>query len=176
MISFLQNNLVAQITAIVDDPRYTQEALSEQLANAGLLPMFGFPSRVRLLYTRWPFRGNPWPPEQGKVDRNLDIAISQFAPGSETVKDKAVHTACGVVELYPQGNGVASRPGFFPDFNSGNPSPIGLCDNCQAVTNLEPTLAPAHGEQEPVRIQCPVCQEVTLRSIDAREPKGFLLI
>lgn len=173
MITFLQNDLVSAITEIVNNQRYTQEALSEQLANAGLLPMFGFPSRVRLLYTRWPFRGNPWPPEQGKVDRDLDIAISQFAPGSETVKDKAVHTACGVVELYPQGNGVASRPGFFPDFNSGNPSPIGLCDNCQAVTNLEPTPAPAPGEQEPIRIQCPVCQEVTLRSIDAREPKGF---
>ena len=173
MITFLQNGLVAEITAIVNDPRYTQEALSEQLANAGLLPMFGFPSRVRLLYTRWPFRGNPWPPEQGKVDRDLDIAISQFAPGSETVKDKAVHTACGVVELYPQGNGVGSRPGFFPDFNSGNPSPIGLCDNCQAVNILAPTSTPALGEQEPIPIQCPVCQQVTLRPIDAREPKGF---
>lgn len=173
MITFLQNDLVTKITEIVDDPRYTQEALSERLANAGLLPMFGFPSRVRLLYTRWPFRGNPWPPEQGKVDRDLGIAISQFAPGSETVKDKAVHTACGVVELYPQGNGVNSRPGFFPDFNSGNSSPIGLCDNCQAVNNLDPTTAPAPGGQEPIPIQCPVCQQVTLRPIDAREPKGF---
>ena len=103
MITFLQNDLVPEITAIVNDSRYTQEALSEQLANAGLLPMFGFPSRVRLLYTRWPFRGNPWPPEQGKVDRDLDIAISQFAPGSETVKDKAVHTACGGCRIISTG-------------------------------------------------------------------------
>lgn len=67
------------------------------------------------------------------VDRDLDIAISQFAPGSETVKDKAVHTACGVVDLYPQGNGVGSRAGFVPDLDQGNPNPIGLCDYCQAV-------------------------------------------
>ena len=173
MTAFLQNELVAEITEIVNDPKYTQEALSERLANAGLLPMFGFPTRTRLLYTRWPSRGNPWPPEHGIVDRNLDIAISQFAPGSETVKDKAVHTARGVVELYPQGNGVGSRPGFFPDFSSGNLSPIGLCDNCQAVANLGPTVAPALGGQEPGAIRCPVCQHETLRPIDAREPKGF---
>ena len=173
MITFLQNDLVSEITAIVNNPRYTQEALSEQLANAGLLPMFGFPSRVRLLYTHWPSHGNPWPPERGKVDRDLDIAISQFAPGSETVKDKAVHTACGVVELYPQGNSVGSRPGFYPDLDSGNPSPIGLCDNCQAVNILAPTATPARGEQEPRPMPCPVCQQVTLRPIDAREPKGF---
>ena len=173
MTASLQNELVKEITEIVNDPRYAQEALSEQLANAGLLPMFGFPTRTRLLYTRWPSRGNPWPPERGIIDRNLDIAISQFAPGSETVKDKAVHTACGVVELYPQGNGVGSRPGFFPDFSRGNPSPIGLCDNCQAVTNLGETAAPALGGQEPRPIRCPVCQHETLRPIDAREPKGF---
>lgn len=173
MIAFLRNDLVPKITEIVNDPRYTQEALSEQLANAGLLPMFGFPTRSRLLYTRWPLSSNPWPPEKGKVDRDLNIAISQFAPGAETVKDKAVHTACGVVELYPQGKGVGTSAGFFPDFNSGNPSPVGLCSNCQAVTNLDPTPTPALGGQEPAPIQCPVCQQETLRPIDAREPKGF---
>ena len=173
MLAFLRNDLVPKITEIVNDPRYTQEALSEQLANAGLLPMFGFPTRVRLLYTRWPLSGNPWPPEKGKVDRDLNIAISQFAPGSETVKDKAVHTACGVVELYPQSNGTGTSPGLFPDLNSGNPSPIGLCSNCQAVTNLNSTSTPALGGQEPVPIQCPVCQQETLRPIDAREPKAF---
>ena len=170
---FWQSDLVSKISEVVNDSRYTQDALSEQLANAGLLPMFGFPTRSRLLYTRWPLRGNPWPPEQGKVDRDLDIALSQFAPGSETVKDKAVHTACGVVELYPQGNEVGSGPGFFPDLTSGNPSPIGVCSNCQAVNNLDPTDAPAPGGQNPVLTECPVCQQETFRSIDAREPKGF---
>ena len=84
-----------------------------------------------------------------------------------------MHTACGVVELYPQGNGVGTRPGFFPDLNSGNPSLIGLCDNCQAVDNLGPTDVPATGEEEPELQQCPVCQQETLRPVDAREPKGF---
>jgi len=173
MLNFVQNDLVAKISDVVNNSRYTQEALSEQLANAGLLPMFGFPTRVRLLYTRWPSVGNPWPPERGLVDRDLDIAISQFAPGSETVKDKAVHTACGVVDLYPQGNGVGSRAGFVPDLDQGNPNPIGLCVHCQAVAQLPPTASPATGGQQPTSIACPVCLQQTLRPIDAREPKGF---
>ena len=174
MISFVKDELVSEITDIVGDVRFTQDALSERLANAGLLPMFGFPTRSRLLYTRWPRRSNPWPPEQGKVDRDLDIALSQFAPGSETVKDKAVHTACGVVELIPQGSGApAPRPGFYPALTRGNPSPVGLCNNCQAVDNLDETEAPASGNQEPESTECPVCKQETFRSIDAREPKGF---
>lgn len=174
MISFVKDELVSKITDTVDDVRFTQEALSERLANAGLLPMFGFPTRSRLLYTRWPRGSNPWPPEHGKVDRDLDIALSQFAPGSETVKDKAVHTACGVVELIPQGSGEpAPRPGFYPALTRGNPSPVGLCNNCQAVDNLDEAEAPALGNQEPESTECPVCKQETFRSIDAREPKGF---
>ena len=71
------NDLVPTVTAISTDPRYTQTALSERLANAGVLPMFGFPTRVRLLYHGRPRRPHPWPPEE-VIDRELDIAISQF--------------------------------------------------------------------------------------------------
>ena len=54
------------------------------------------------------------------------MAISQFAPASQTVKDKQVHRACGVVELFPYGRQLRSRPGFAPDLS--NPSaPIGVC-------------------------------------------------
>src|SRR5437667_8604145 len=92
MRDYLQNKLLSDIKKVVDDASYTQEVLSERLANASLLPMFGFPTRVRTLYTRWPNSAYQWPPETGTVDRDLDIAISQFAPGSQIVKDKAVHT------------------------------------------------------------------------------------
>jgi hypothetical protein len=167
--AYLRNNLVNEITSAI--PRHTQNALSERLANAGLLPMFGFPTRVRLLFTRWPTLSNPWPPERNTVDRELDIAISQFAPGSETVKDKAVHTACGVVDLFPAGQTVRTKPGFTPDLTEGV-SPIGVCDNCQArATNLPATNMPAMGD--PAMVQCPVCQEMKMRTIDAREPKHF---
>ena len=70
-------------------------ALSQALAEGGLLPMFGFPTRVRYLFHKFPGRAYPWPPA-GVIDRQLSIAVSQFAPGGEVVKDKAVHTAIGV--------------------------------------------------------------------------------
>jgi DEAD/DEAH box helicase domain-containing protein len=128
--------------------------------------MFGFPTRVRLLFTRWPRMGYPWPPETGTVDRDLDIAISQFAPGSETVKDKAVHTACGVVELLPAGEQVAPAPGFTPPLDVANPSPVGFCDNCQAVTYLPPMTSTVGGGQAPAAVQCPVCQDISVSSLN----------
>ena len=68
--------------------------LSQALAEGGVLPMFGFPTRVRYLFHGRP-KAYPWPPE-ATVGRDLEIAIGQFAPGSETPKDKAIHIAVGV--------------------------------------------------------------------------------
>ncbi len=170
-LRYVQMELVPKISEIAADDSYVQAALSERLANAGLLPMFGFPTRVRLLYTSWPFEARSWPPENGTVDRDLDIAITQFAPGSETVKDKAVHTACGVVELYAAGNRVQVASGFTPDLGHGNPQIIGICEACNAVVDLGTSNEPFRG-QEPLQ-ECRVCHNISLRSIDAREPRGF---
>ena len=38
----------------------------------------------------------PWPPESGLVDRELDIAISQFAPGSQTVSVGQIHSTARI--------------------------------------------------------------------------------
>lgn len=170
--------IVSRIDKTVDDPRLTQEALSERLASDGVLPMFGFPTRVRLMYTRVPARGFPWPPPRGTVDRDLDIAISQFAPGSETVKDKRVYRAAGVAELHPAGNRVGVKPGLVPPLfsSSGSPvgtRPIGICRSCQAVDYLAQTSGPPPGGVAPDPLPCPVCHEMELVPVDAREPKGF---
>ncbi len=177
MLDYLRNKLVARMTEVADDRSYTQDALSERLANAGLLPMFGFPTRVRLLYTRWPRKAYPWPPDANIVDRDLDVAISQFAPGSQTVKDKAVYTAIGVADFAPRGNKVIAQEGFNPPLYEANSNMmIGLCDNCQAtIMPFTPSVTlPANSLDLPMQ-QCPICHfsEPTLRVIDAREPKGF---
>lgn len=157
-----------------DDERFSQTSLSERLANAGLLPMFGFPTRVRNLYTKWPRRGYPWPPEHDTVSRDLDIAISQFAPFSQTVKDKQIHTSVGVVSFKPLGKKVQTLPGFIPPLPYEN-TKIGRCNYCQAVvpspdgTDLAPILSDAG--LPPSR--CPVCGEDELYVVDAREPRDF---
>lgn len=175
MLEYLRDRLIREIREIVDDDSYTQDALSERLANAGLLPMFGFPTRVRALYTRFPHRSSQWPPTDGVIDRNLDVALSQFAPGSQTVKDKAVHTAVGVVSLKPAGGIVRSEPGLYPPLSEGNPHPIGLCEHCQAVVPLPSLSDPLPGNQEPQKQTCPVCNyaQPSLKPLDVREPKGF---
>jgi ATP-dependent helicase YprA (DUF1998 family) len=171
-LHFLQADLLNLIDEKVSNPRYHQRALSERLATAGLLPMFGFPTRVRLLFTRKPGRAYPWPPKHGTVDRGLDIALSQFAPGSQTVKDKEVHTACGVVEFVPQGQQVVARDGFAPPLSAPNQR-VGVCRNCRALADLDMIPAPLPAEPRPQDINCPVCQTPNLLPVDAREPKGF---
>lgn len=176
MLCFLRQDLVPEIGKIVNDPSLTQGSLAERLANAGLLPMFGFPTRSRTLYTRWPFSASSWPMEEGTVGRDLDVALSQFAPGSQTVKDKAVHTAVGVVDFEPKGPEVKSTDGLYPPLPGGNERPLGLCYHCQALVQWpQPLLQPPSGGMQPQVSTCPVCQfqEPSLRLLDAREPKGF---
>ena len=170
--AYLRNDFIGKIDQVVRNTSYTQRALSERLANAGLLPMFGFPTRVRILHTSWPFSAQRLL-EGSAVDRDLDIAISQFAPDSQTVKDKAVHTAIGVVDLFPQGGGgIDVDAGFYPALNAQSYK-IGLCSNCRAVipqTNSTDTIR----EADPVQtLICPVCGRSNLRIVDAREPRDF---
>lgn len=71
---------------------FPQEDLSEKLANAGILPMFGFPTQVRALYEK-PSKL----PAENVVTRSLTLSISEFAPGSEIVKDKRILKSVGIV-------------------------------------------------------------------------------
>ena len=111
-------------------------ALSERLAAFGILPMFGLPTRIRYLFHRWPSR---WPPEYGTIDRPLEIAISQFAPGAQTVKDDELHTAVGIVDYRP----VAGRPEMHPD-PLGRFDSVGICRQCQALVET-PAATPGAG-------------------------------
>ena len=109
LLSFVHHDLVNEVTGISTGSRFTQDSLSERLANAGLLPMFGFPTRQRFLFHEAP-RALP---AEGAVDRDLDIAISQFAPGSETVKDGVVHPPLGLwrTAALAIGTGSGRSPG-----------------------------------------------------------------
>lgn len=151
-VQWLQNRLVSEIDAVVgNSDRYPQRDLAERLTNAGFLPMFGFPTRVRLLYQEPP---RSFPPQRS-VDRTLDIAISQFAPGSETIKDKQVFTSVGVIHYAP-GRPPQARDG------RGERYEVAYCQRCGAFTreNLE---------------VCPVCdaEAPSFRQVQAWQPKGF---
>lgn len=178
MRKYVSDELIAKIDRLVDDPKFTQTALSERLANAGVLPMFGFPTRVRLLFTSIPSQAFPWPPTRGTIDRDLDIALSQFAPGSETVKDKRVYKAAGVLDLMPSGQTLRLKPGLTPALFDENGfsvpnNKLGICRSCQAVNYLDSLSDPPKGGLPPEPIMCPVCGEKAMPPLDAREPKNF---
>lgn len=129
IVSEIENNLITDIDNILSNKKdYPQRDLSEKMANAGLLPMFGFPTRVRLLYEKQPKKL----PAAEVVDRNLDIAISSFAPGSEIVKDKRVLTSVGFVTYDVKNGVVVERDGL-----NATEKTVRMCMNCGFTTTSE---------------------------------------
>ena len=94
IVDWLSNELVHEIQLAVDNPYFGHPELSELLANAGVLPMFGFPTRSRNLYGK-PGAGARREDEITVSSRDLGMSITSFAPGSVTVKDGEQHLAVG---------------------------------------------------------------------------------
>ena len=144
IFNYIYTNLLEEITNIASSTSYIQDFLSERLANAGLLPMFGFPTRVRNLYLKDPVLQGKLPSED-VVSRDIDMAINSFAPGHEIVKDKKVYKSIGVVEYeYNKLNHTVR-----PKYNSLNVynQPLCRCHNCGYSTIVD---------KEP-QDSCPVC-------------------
>ncbi len=148
----VKRKLVKQIDDVVKNEHdYTQIALSERLANAGYLPMFGFPTKVRVLHENKP---NRLPP-QNVIDRNLDLAISEFAPGSEVIKDKTILKPIGVVHYVPKDGKIDEVDGRGLLENE-----ISKCSNCNTIFLSD--------ESD----NCSICGS-SLKKINACSPLGF---
>jgi hypothetical protein len=160
LIAYGGDPLIAEIDAALAVAHGTND-LSQALAEGGVLPMFGFPTRVRYLFHGPPGSGYPWPPD-ATIDRELEIAISQFAPGAEVVKDKAIHVAVGLAAWEP----ATPQPRPVPD-------PLGpreVVDYCRQCLYLRPAEA-----NEPEPDICPACgrPEPAFARIELAEPLGF---
>lgn len=167
-ISSVTNDLWGEVDTVARSERAT-EWLSEALAETGVLPMFGFPTKVRHLLYDYPWSskarptGREWPPVTS-VDRDLSIAVSQFAPGAETVKDGALHTAIGIAAWEPSGGGhlqaVADPLGI--------QTPFAYCRSCLHVE----LRSSSDGTSLPV---CPACGETDRFIVTVlAEPEGFV--
>lgn len=148
--------LPTRIAEVAASAEYPQDALSERLANAGLIPMFGFPTRVRYLHHARPDRF----PLKHVVDRDDGVAIGQFAPGSETVKDKLVHRAVGVIHY-----GVGKSGLMEERDGRGRIAEIGSCSACGALSTDDCDAS-----------ACPVCGAPgpePYRRVATWEPLGY---
>jgi ATP-dependent helicase YprA (DUF1998 family) len=89
--TFVQQELPARIEACLNNLELGGDGVAQRLAEGAALPMFGMPSRTRLLYHSLGSASS----DPKTVDRDLDLAVSEFAPGSQKTKDKRIHTAIG---------------------------------------------------------------------------------
>ena len=89
LVDYARLQLYGSIEDASIDPEITSEGLAERLAEYAVLPMYGMPSRVRLFYHG--LRGA----NSLTIDRDLDLAVTEFAPGSQRTKDKRIYEAIG---------------------------------------------------------------------------------
>jgi len=88
-------NLMGRISSVVQAGEFVEINLANRLAEAGILPMYGMPTRVRRLYYYLPPNGSRRDPEV--IDRELDVAITEFQPGAERTKDKRTYKPNGLI-------------------------------------------------------------------------------
>jgi DEAD/DEAH box helicase domain-containing protein len=139
-------------TAIQRDAGATVE-LSELLATYGVLPMFGFPTRVRALVGRRP-RERADLDRVTVADRSLAQAVSMFAPGAKIVRDGSIHTVAGFANWTPDFRGMKPVDPLGVEYS------VGICDSCSAHA------------VDPETDLCPVCQS-GLRLVPMYQPAGF---
>jgi Lhr-like helicase len=127
--NWIQNDLLQRIDHVIGHPEITGEGLAERLAEGAVLPMFGMPSRTRVLYHHFSHQ------REFSISRDLEVAITEFAPGAQKTKDKAVHTAIGfTAPVFKRGQQWV--------VSSDNPLPFRLwlqrCKTC-GYTKTNPT-------------------------------------
>jgi DEAD/DEAH box helicase domain-containing protein len=155
IVRWQRSDLVVEIDRAVDSPYYLQSELSELLANAGVLPMFGFPTRVRELYSR---RINSREDLDAHTvsTRPLDQAIANFSPGSEVTREGSIHTCVGFAAYDVRGGKAFSVDPL------GDPIDLLRCTDC-GLTEV------AKGEDPP---GCPACGG-PLEHVPLHQPLGF---
>ena len=97
LVNYARHNLYTKIEEACANSEIIGEGLAERLAEYAVLPIYGMPSRVRLFYHGLT-RRNAF-----TTDRELDLAVTEFAPGSQRTKDKRIYQAIGfTAPLLPQ--------------------------------------------------------------------------
>ena len=150
--SWARSGLVDDIDGVVRSEFFQHPELSDRLANAGVLPMFGFPTRVRTLYAP------PLPGHQAEEvsERPLGHAVSAFAPGAQVVRDGWVYTANG-----------------FADYGRGGRSSDPLRSRLGVLRCTSCGLAWSdHTGSSSILTRCPVCGS-SVRQTTLYQPAGF---
>jgi hypothetical protein len=100
-------DLPQKIISKINDSSNTNMDLSEFLAENGILPLQGMPTRVRNLIHGFKLLGDDEGYEASVMNRDLGTAIYDYAPGSQKTKDKGVVQSIGFT---PDITGIKYNP------------------------------------------------------------------
>lgn len=92
LYDWVKNELVGLCDEVLLRGDNSSNNIAQTLAEGGILPMYGMPTSQRNLYHSYQKDSSG---QFLHIDRSADMAIYEFAPGSQKTKDKAVHTAIG---------------------------------------------------------------------------------
>jgi DEAD/DEAH box helicase domain-containing protein len=161
--------VLREIDEVKDRPDARQVGLAHSLAELGKLPMYGMPTRTRDLYIGFKRATAGQEEEWVRIDRDLDLAVFEFAPGAMLRKDKASYRSIGFsgamrgFSFRKKGNTVDPMgPAFGPHFW------LLTCPNCNSWYRW----ATAPDESLPA---CDACGAQLSKEFSARcaEPLGF---
>ena len=149
VINYNDDSLLAKVDQIIDNDEIATNDISEKLAEGGLLPMFGMPTSVRNLYHEVTSNNGNY--ELKSIDRNTDLAIYEFAPGSQKTKDKSIHTSIGFTPDYMVKNTYRNQPVVTADNTPFyNERWMIRCNSCKSIRTEK---------NEPTEITCLKCGE-----------------
>lgn len=97
----------ALMTKIAEQKEFkpvNRQGLAQFLAERGLLPMYGMPTRVKQLYLGVRAESDDSNPDYAwsTMDRDVDTAVFEFAPGAVLTKDKQRHKVVGFTGILSQ--------------------------------------------------------------------------
>lgn len=129
--------------------------LSLVLAQSGEVPLYGFPTQSRTMWLSRPEHGN-----ERAIQRDLRIAVGEFAPGNQVVRDKQVFESVGLVN-YEGGRAPWRGPADKTPYTFVH-SRGALCPECG---HLDESFAPD--------VTCSVCGEANMEERAFITPLGF---
>ena len=157
LLQYLRARLIPRISHALDAREFVEPNLAHRLAEAGVLPMFGMPTRVRNLYYAPPRNGSD---SFSSIDRDLDLAVSEFCPGAERTKDKRTYKPNGLIGSIQQSGSKS--------WASGDPVPYKKwqirCPVCSHLDELE---------TRPDDDVCPGCSSARLLTCEVVVPAAF---
>lgn len=178
-LPWINDSLLGLIDKAVNNKDIAEDDLAECLAEAGILPMYGMPTRVRSLYSGFaPDSQFHIGEDLAVIDRSLDMAINEFTPGSQKTKDKRIITSIGFAPKNLKYKKAAWTHGTL----SSNDSKIFSLDRillrcsekgCPYLKTMSKDEYNEWSKKNSLNL-CPECNIGTIEKSNIRTPQAFI--